>query len=57
MLVDDEGGLLNKGVGMGSGLPSLQQRERNWREVEGSVFAKEVEAFGSGRSSGSSSDL
>ena len=55
MLVDDEGELLNKGVGKGNGVPSLQQRERNWREVEGSVFSKEAEAVE--RKSGSSSSI
>jgi hypothetical protein len=53
VLVDDDGDLLNWGIGQGSGLPSLQERMRNFKAVEGSKYAKEAykRSTGSGAAS------
>ena len=40
VLVDDDGQILNRGQGMGEGLPSLRQRARNYDAVKGSKYAK-----------------
>ncbi|GMH60294.1 hypothetical protein TrVE_jg9583 [Triparma verrucosa] len=49
VLVDDEGLILNRGKGVGDGLPDLRERVRNFKEVEGGKygrFAFEVEEEG-----------
>ena len=49
VMVDDDGGLLNRGTGTGKGVPRLEERRRNYQEVEGSKYATEaVEARGEG---------
>ncbi|GMI02971.1 hypothetical protein TrLO_g8770 [Triparma laevis f. longispina] len=40
VLVDDDGEILNRGRGEGEGAPDLRERERNFKEVEGSKYGK-----------------
>jgi len=49
VLVDDEGKLLAKGTPQaGSGLPSVQQRQKNYEVVRGGRYAAEAEKAGKG---------